>query len=46
MSLKEVGETMAAIQQESEIVGLTIAEYLPWDAENLKKLLQSFDIFS
>lgn len=46
MNLQEVGQTMAAISQESEIVGLTIAEYLPWDAENLKNLMQSFDIFS
>lgn len=45
MSLEEVKETMAAIAEQSDIVGLTIAELLPWDARNLKNLLSGFDIF-
>ncbi|GCF95489.1 arginase [Enterococcus florum] len=45
MSLMEVEETMKAISEASDIVGLTIAEYLPWDAANLKKLMNSFNIF-
>ncbi|WP_314579393.1 arginase family protein [Enterococcus gilvus] len=45
MSLLEVKETMQAIAEQSEIVGLTIAELLPWDAQNLKNLLNGFDIF-
>lgn len=45
MTLQEVKETMAAIAEQSEIVGLTIAELLPWDVQNLKNLLNDFDIF-
>ncbi|WP_265458817.1 arginase family protein [Enterococcus sp. HY326] len=45
MSLKEVQATFAAISEVSEIVGLTIAEYLPWDAENLQQLLSGISIF-
>jgi Arginase/agmatinase/formimionoglutamate hydrolase, arginase family len=45
MSLLEVKETMQAIAEQSEIVGLTIAELLPWDVENLKNLLYDFEIF-
>lgn len=45
MSLQEVKETMQAIAEQSEVVGLTIAELLPWDVQNLKNLLNEFDIF-
>lgn len=45
MSLLEVKETMEAIAEQSEIVGLTVAELLPWDVSNLKNLLKDFDIF-
>ncbi|MGL9729683.1 arginase family protein [Enterococcus sp. DIV0756] len=45
MSLLEVKETMQAIAEQSEIVGLTIAELLPWDVENLKNLLYDFESF-
>lgn len=45
MSLLEVKETMEAIAEQSEIVGLTVAELLPWDVHNLKNLLKDFDIF-
>ena len=45
MTLQEVKETMAAIAEQSEIVGLTIAELLPWDVQNLKNFLNDFDIF-
>ncbi|BBM16589.1 arginase [Enterococcus avium] len=45
MSLLEVKETMEAIAEQSEIVGLTVAELLPWDVRNLKNLLKDFDIF-
>lgn len=45
MSLSEVKETMQAISEQSEVVGLTIAELLPWDVQNLKNLLSDFDIF-
>lgn len=45
MSLLEVKETMEAIAEQSEIVGLTIAELLPWDVQNLKNLLYDFEIF-
>lgn len=45
MTLQEVKETMATIAEQSEIVGLTIAELLPWDVQNLKNLLNDFDIF-
>jgi arginase len=36
---------MEAIAEQSEIVGLTIAELLPWDVQNLKNLLYDFEIF-
>ncbi|MGG5318175.1 arginase family protein [Enterococcus sp. AZ072] len=45
MTLTEVKDTMAAIAEQSEIVGLTIAELLPWDVQNLQKLFQDFSIF-
>ena len=45
MTLQEVKGTMTAIAEQSEIVGLTIAELLPWDVQNLKNLLNDFDIF-
>lgn len=45
MSLLEVKETMEAIAEQSVIVGLTVAELLPWDVRNLKNLLKDFDIF-
>lgn len=46
MSLQQLSETMAGISKTSEIVGLTIAELLPWDVKNLKELLAKFDIFN
>ena len=45
MTLKELGQVMAGISAVSEVVGLTIAELLPWDVQNLQQLLSSFDIF-
>ena len=32
------------VEKETDIVGLTIAEYLPWDAINLKKMLQKLPL--
>lgn len=45
MTLAEVQAAMTAIAQQSEIVGLTIAELLPWDVQNLQRLFQDFSIF-
>lgn len=45
MTLAEVQKTVQSISEQSEIVGLTIAEYLPWDAENLKNFLTEISIF-
>lgn len=45
MSIREAKETMQAIAEQSEVVGLTVAELLPWDAQNLKNLLNEFEIF-
>lgn len=46
MSLAEVQETLAAISEVSEMVGLTVAEFLPWDALNLQKLFAGTEIFN
>lgn len=46
MTLKELGQVMSGISAASEVVGLTIAELLPWDVQNLRQLLSSFDILT
>lgn len=46
LSLAQLAEIMSGISATSEVVGLTIAELLPWDVQNLNRLLSGFDIFN
>ena len=45
MTLVQVVRVLTDISRESDIVGLTIAEHLPWDAFNLRKALAQLAIF-
>ena len=45
MTIKELMDVLKGIFNENEVVGLTIAEFLPWDAINLNNLLSELDIF-
>ena len=45
MKLSEVGRVLNDVSQKAEIVGLTIAEHMPWDALNLRKTLSNIPIF-
>lgn len=45
MTLKELFNILKGIFKENDVVGLTIAEFLPWDAINLKNILSELDIF-
>jgi len=45
MTIKELMDILKGIFNENEVVGLTIAEFLPWDAINLNNLLSELDIF-
>lgn len=45
MTLKEIGTLLNSIADESDIVGLSITEHLPWDAFNLRKTLENISIF-
>lgn len=45
-TIREMAEKLQAIQQAADIVGLTIAEYLPWDAIRLQDTLQGLEIFT
>ena len=45
MTLNELVNILKGIFKENDVVGLTIAEFLPWDAINLKNMLSELDIF-
>lgn len=45
MSLRQVTGILKAVNEEAEIVGLTIAEHMPWDAINLRRALSELSIF-
>lgn len=45
MTLIELLNILKGIFNDNEVVGLTIAEFLPWDAINLRNLLLELDIF-
>lgn len=45
MTLKQVVRIINDVEQQAEVVGLTIAEYMPWDLINLKKAMESIKIF-
>ncbi|NMP59887.1 arginase family protein [Enterococcus mundtii] len=46
MSLIDITTILTNLFDNNEIVGLTIAEYLPWDAIELKELLNKLSIFN
>lgn len=46
MTLSEVGQFFEELTQASELVGLTIAEHMPWDAMNLHAMLRNLAIFN
>ncbi|MBP1851906.1 arginase family protein [Rhizobium halophytocola] len=46
MTLETVVSLIAAVGEVSDIVALTIAEHLPWDAENLRKALSRLPILA
>ncbi len=43
--LDQVVRVFQDLEQQTNLVGLTIAEYLPWDAINLRKALSNISIF-
>lgn len=45
LSLKNIESILNTISSNAEIVGLTLAEHLPWDAFNLNSVLSSILIF-
>lgn len=45
MTPKELLNILKGIFKENDVVGLTIAEFLPWDSINLKNILSELDIF-
>lgn len=46
MSVLEITSILTKLFDNNDIVGLTIAEYLPWDAIELKRLLNKLEIFN
>ncbi|MGO2892038.1 arginase family protein [Enterococcus devriesei] len=45
MTLKEVTRVLTDLSKETELVGLSIAEHMPWDALNLRRALSQVSIF-
>ena len=45
MTLHEVGKLLNDVSEKAEIVGLGIAEHMPWDAINLRNTLSKISIF-
>lgn len=45
MKLSEVSKVLDDVSKKAEIVGLTIAEHMAWDAINLRKTLSEISIF-
>ena len=45
MTFEQLSRLFIDISKKTEIVGLGIAEHLPWDVINLKKFLESISIF-
>ncbi|WP_315306425.1 arginase family protein [Enterococcus devriesei] len=46
LTLKDVTRILTDISEQAEIVGLSIAEHLPWDAMNLRAALAQITIFN
>lgn len=46
MTLAQVVRVLKYVSTKAEIVGLGIAEHMPWDAMNLRKALSEISIFN
>ncbi|MFT9372946.1 arginase family protein [Liquorilactobacillus hordei] len=46
LTLAQVTDYFASIQKVSEIVGVTVAEFLPWDIIKLKQTLNALNLFN
>ena len=46
MTFEEVARILRAVDAEADIVGLAIAEYLPWDAIGLSRSLSTLPLLS
>jgi arginase len=46
MRFEEVASILRAVDAEADIVGLAIAEYLPWDAIDLSRSLSTLPLLS
>ena len=45
MKLREVGRLLADASSATELVGLSITEYLPWDALRMRETLAGIPLF-
>ncbi len=45
MTMAELGDILQLIFNNSDVVGLTIAEYLPFDEHKLSQMFEGLDIF-
>ena len=45
MSLNQLSDILIGLSKNNNVVGFTIAEYLPWDQINLKKIFSKLNIF-
>ena len=45
LTLKQVGRILQDVSGQAELVGLTVAEHLPWDAFRLREMLAGIPIF-
>lgn len=45
LTFKDLRQILKEVQKKAQIVGYSIAEFLPWDEMNLNKLLSEVDIF-
>ncbi|WP_159316411.1 arginase family protein [Mammaliicoccus sciuri] len=46
MSLSQLNDILTGISKNNEIVGFTVAEYMPWDEMNLRNVLKDLNIFN
>lgn len=46
LALADAVRVIADASKEASLVGLTIAEYLPWDVINIRKEFSKLDIFN
>ena len=44
LRIQEVSSLLKSISEQTDVVGMSFAEYMPWDALKLKKMLSELDI--